>query len=141
MNKEDKMQPSYTFSKVSPALYIALKENQRRKIRRAYLEKTGASLLKLALPELFEILVKASGFTKEELLDKKRKSKMVDARTFIAYYLRARGLGVVEIGQLLNRDHSTVIHLLNKYDDLVFTRDPRFQSRLQEFNASLNKLL
>lgn len=49
-----------------------------------------------------------------------RKPTVVTARTFVAMLLRIDGYMVVEIGQAINRNHTTVCHLLNEtFNDCV----------------------
>ena len=40
-------------------------------------------------------------------------------RSFVSYRLRQEGYGYCEIGRMLGRDHSTVIHLYNKMSDIL----------------------
>lgn len=40
-------------------------------------------------------------------------------RSFVSYRLRTEGYGYSEIGQMLGRDHSTVIHLYNRMSDML----------------------
>lgn len=40
-------------------------------------------------------------------------------RSFVSYILRSEGYGYNEIGKMLGRDHSTVIHLYNKMNDML----------------------
>jgi len=40
-------------------------------------------------------------------------------RSFVSYQLREEGYGYCEIGRMLGRDHSTVIHLYNKMSDIL----------------------
>jgi len=55
------------------------------------------------------------GITDEQLKSNSRISVLVMARTVIAKRLRKEGLSTPSIGMLLGgRDHTTVIHYLNK---------------------------
>ena len=38
-------------------------------------------------------------------------------RMIVAYHLRLMGWTLLDIGYMLNRDHSTIIYYLKKYDD------------------------
>lgn len=40
-------------------------------------------------------------------------------RSFVSYQLREEGFGYCEIGRMLGRDHSTVIHLYNKMSNIL----------------------
>jgi chromosomal replication initiation ATPase DnaA len=53
--------------------------------------------------------------TKEQLIGPCRRVHLVDARQFVAVRLhRDFGLSTTAIGRLLNRDHSSIIHLLRR---------------------------
>ena len=59
------------------------------------------------------------GFTKAQLLGKSRVRSLVDARSEAAKALRAKGLSLPRIGQLLGgRDHTTILNLLRREGDL-----------------------
>lgn len=50
-----------------------------------------------------------------------RRRPLPDLRAIIAKNLHLIGFGTSEIGRILARDHSTVYHLIEKYDDLYVT--------------------
>jgi IS30 family transposase len=56
-------------------------------------------------------------FRLSQLISKSRRSDLVRERRRIVRMLHDRGWGVTEIGRLLNRDHSTIIYLLDTSDD------------------------
>lgn len=53
------------------------------------------------------------GISIEQLLGKQRKSQFVNARKQCARSLRALNLSFPQIGKLMNRDHSSIIHYIN----------------------------
>jgi hypothetical protein len=59
-----------------------------------------------------EEIVTAGGMTMADLRAPSRKRELVEVRRIVAIYLRQRGCSLPEIGRVLNRDHSTVLHLL-----------------------------
>ena len=62
----------------------------------------------------------------EELKSTRRDRKLVYARMIVAYFLRVHNLETLEsIGKKINRNHSTVIHLLKKFDQEMDYRDFR----------------
>lgn len=55
-----------------------------------------------------------------------RKRKYVQARSMLAYAMRAEGMAYSQIGRYLSgRDHSTVIHMIKNHLDWMSTTDPR----------------
>ena len=54
----------------------------------------------------------AYALTREELLASDRRPLTVEARRVAMQLLRERGLDVVTIGRIMERDHSTVLHHL-----------------------------
>jgi len=59
-----------------------------------------------------EEIVAAAGMTMADLRAPSRKREIVEVRRIVAIYLRQRGCSLPEIGRVLSRDHSTVLHLL-----------------------------
>lgn len=55
----------------------------------------------------------------EPIPTKSRVTRYVWARTMVAYQLIMEGYSTVEVGKMLNKDHSTVIHLRNKMQDAL----------------------
>ena len=52
-------------------------------------------------------------------LSRNRSKEDTLIRAFVTYALKSEGYGYSEIGRLLERDHSTVIHLYNKVKDML----------------------
>jgi len=70
----------------------------------------------LILEECRKILRKYNiEFDNNDIWRKDKKAKTVLTRALIVFILKERGCSLVDIGALVNRDHSTVIYLLNKY--------------------------
>lgn len=53
------------------------------------------------------------GLRLENVLAKGRSEPEVACRAVMAHYLRSRGLSFPRIGQMLNRDHTSILHLIN----------------------------
>jgi len=51
----------------------------------------------------------------EDLLGKVKIQRYVDARAELSRILRRRGLSYPQIGKVINRDHTSIIHLVRKY--------------------------
>lgn len=63
-----------------------------------------------------ERVARAWGLKETDILSKRRDRHLVEARAKIAIEMRKAGLTVVETGRYLNRDHSTIVHLLQTYE-------------------------
>ena len=59
-----------------------------------------------------EQIASAAGVTVDHLRGSSRTRAMVEVRRIVAAYLRRRGCSLPEIGRILNREHTTVQHLL-----------------------------
>jgi chromosomal replication initiation ATPase DnaA len=58
----------------------------------------------------------------KDILSGSRFRNVSDVRCVVAYIMREyTSLSLAQIGSLMNRDHSTIIHNVQKYEDLVFT--------------------
>lgn len=71
----------------------------------------------------------------DDVYGKSRKQDVVYTRMTIAYFLRQyTKLSTTEIGNLINRDHTTIIHYLKAYDsEFRFNKDFRnFAERIKE---------
>jgi chromosomal replication initiation ATPase DnaA len=76
-------------------------------------------------PRLKKLVCREYKCTEEELLDKSKKRHLVDARK--AYVSIARyGLkdSLPKIGQMLGRDHTTIMNLINRVADDEFLKSP-----------------
>lgn len=70
------------------------------------------------LDELLPILLREYGLVhnKEEIVSRSRRCDLVFARAVLAMWMRRMGLSVVQIGYVLDRDHSGITHMLH-WDD------------------------
>lgn len=59
-----------------------------------------------------DCIAKQHLLTSEDILGKSRKRMIVNARRKCMVMLRNKGHTTTEIGRILNRDHSTVVHSL-----------------------------
>jgi chromosomal replication initiation ATPase DnaA len=78
----------------------------------AYLAAAVAAARRVPVAAEVEEIVAAAGMTMADLRAPSRKREMMEVRRIVAAYLRRRGCSLPEIGRVLNRDHSTVLHLL-----------------------------
>jgi chromosomal replication initiation ATPase DnaA len=54
------------------------------------------------------------GYTVADILGPKRRRHLVSVRNLCVAMLRNKGYSTTEIGRIMNRDHSTIVHALNK---------------------------
>jgi chromosomal replication initiation ATPase DnaA len=59
-------------------------------------------------------IAKKYGYTAEDIIGKSRQKKLVEVRRKCVVMLRERGYSTTEIGRIMNRDHSTIVHSLAK---------------------------
>lgn len=76
-------------------------------LKRQNITEEDAPLLVAEIAKHFDVTV-------DDVRSAKKRANLVDARTVIALALAARGLGCVTIGQLMNRHHTSVIHLMKR---------------------------
>ena len=75
-----------------------------------------------------------TGMNIDEYTTKSRSINLFYARILFAYHCRAKGMVVQDIGRRINRDHSTICHLLSKYrDEIQFNKEFRYMAtRVEE---------
>lgn len=63
---------------------------------------------------LIHEIAEPHGYTVEDIIGKARHKKLVAVRCMCIRALRDEGYSTTEIGRIMNRDHSTICHALNK---------------------------
>jgi len=63
---------------------------------------------------LIDEVAQLHGYTVEDVIGKSRFKKLVAVRQLCVFRLREEGYSTTEIGRIMNRDHSTIVHALNK---------------------------
>jgi len=61
-----------------------------------------------------DAIAQEHGYTVEDILGKSRLKHLVSVRRLCVLMLRDCGYSTTEIGRLMDRDHSTIVHALNK---------------------------
>ena len=108
-----------------PQLYIGLPDEQKKRI-----------LIKnkpLSNDALFKAIFKALNVTKEQIQSKTRKKEIVTERNINKEIKKELGeyLPLKKLGELVGgRDHSTVIHALNTFNDMIEIKDKKFKQDL-----------
>lgn len=79
--------------------------------------------------------------TDAELFSKKRNRRIVEARQLIMYFISSNTrLGVVRIGRIFNRDHTTVLHSNKAVRNLTET-DDSYRKEFQMIEEQIRKEL
>jgi len=75
---------------------------------------------------------------RDALASKSQKQKHVHQRHYLFYLLRDRvGMTLESIGELFNRDHSTVIHGINTYKTREEMKDPYMNRDIAQYKELL----
>lgn len=61
-----------------------------------------------------DVVAQEHGYTVHDIIGKSRFKHLVAVRLLCILMLRERGYSTTEIGRLMDRDHSTIVHALNK---------------------------
>lgn len=79
-----------------------------------------------------------TGLRFNQYITKSRKRDGVFARMIFVYHCRKRKMKLTQIAKYVRRDHSSMLHLLRKYDD-DFKYNPQFRDMATRVNNILNK--
>lgn len=69
----------------------------------------------------------------EEIVSRTRTAELNAKRMVVCLELRSQGLSLTAIGKMVNRNHSTVIHLINRANDLLSVKDPLLVNALKSY--------
>jgi len=59
-----------------------------------------------------DVIAQEHGYTVEDILGKSRTKHLVGVRRLCILMLRQKGFSTTEIGRVMGRDHSTIVHAL-----------------------------
>jgi chromosomal replication initiator protein len=80
------------------------------------------------------------GLTREDLISKNRSRPLTTARHVAMYMMReCTGLSLIKIGELFDRDHTTVLHGVKKVETLMRDRAPIFK-QVQDLTKKVRSL-
>jgi len=65
-----------------------------------------------------DVIAQEHNYTVQDILGKSRLKRLVAVRRLCILMLRERNYSTTEIGRLLDRSHSTIVHALNKGVDI-----------------------
>lgn len=71
------------------------------------------------------------GVSEADLIGRRRSRRLTPARQAAAYALRRAGLSLVEVGELLRRDHTTIIYSVRQAEARA-TTDPAYAAKLHQ---------
>ena len=75
--------------------------------------------------EIIKAIAEAYRTTEDEMFMKSRKRRLVDARSMLAYVLvKKLGYTFEETASVVQRDRSTVFHMLNNMSNLLLYDEP-----------------
>lgn len=74
-----------------------------------------------------------------EVLCKNRHREIAFMKIIVSMELLNLGLTVVEVGNILDVDHSTIVHRRQKYNDLLHVKDKLFMHILNEYNQKAGR--
>lgn len=63
---------------------------------------------------LIDAIAQEHGYTVDDIIGKLRFKRVVAVRRLCILALREKGYSTTEIGRIMNRDHNTIYHALNK---------------------------
>jgi chromosomal replication initiator protein len=61
-----------------------------------------------------DAIAELHGYTLADILGKRKQKPLVEVRRKCVVRLRSFGYSTTEIGRIMNRDHSTIVHALQK---------------------------
>ena len=95
--------------------------------------------MKKVVTHLFRQIDKNYGISKIELQSERRYKELVKFRQFFSVFLKTEyGMFLVDIGKQLNRDHSTIINLLKKFEDYCDS-DVKYANQYADFVYVMKK--
>ena len=91
--------------------------------------------------KIIQTVCKTWSTSLDDVCGKSRKQEVVYTRMTIAYFLRQyTKLSTTEIGNLINRDHSTIVHYLKAYDS-EFRFNEEFRNFAERIKEDLQDIL
>jgi hypothetical protein len=92
----------------------------------------------LDLGDILNIVSRVTQVFQEDIISSKRHREIVTARALFCYICRNHlKKPFAHIGRFINRDHSTIIHLVNNYDSYL---EMQYQPETNYYNESINRV-
>ena len=93
-----------------------------------------------------KLLIKEESFNKIldiisdfELIKKNRKPEKIFQRAFLYNYLYSKGMTLQEIGKLFERDHTTIMHGLKVYKNMLDSENGQFHFAVLKITKQLKE--
>jgi chromosomal replication initiator protein len=123
MSKKTARLSSYVF----PGLKLTQKERENLK------NKQRSFRFKISKEEILEIIAEECSIKVSDIVDKTRKREVVNGRFIFCGIMKEYfGYSLTKIGEFIGRDHTTVIHSIEKYRD-------RYQTE-EHYRSSVNNI-
>jgi chromosomal replication initiation ATPase DnaA len=94
--------------------------------------------------DIINNVLEAVGITMDRLTSDRRHRTLVDCRIYISYACRAYyHLSLSEIGRILNRDHTTILHQIAQFEKFTKNNDAEFMqvyNTIENYIATKNKV-
>lgn len=121
--------------KISPYIYPGLKIEFLDLRQHPYLKK---SKMVITEEQIFDIVGRDYGLTKEQIISRSRKRDCVESRHLIAYIIKRKTrFSLAKIGEMVGgKDHTTIIHSIRTFEDL-FGTDSVFRERCENVFAKV----
>jgi chromosomal replication initiation ATPase DnaA len=90
------------------------------------------------MAEMLKLVASVTNVFADDIVSHKRNREMVTARALFSYMCRVHlDQPFKRIGVMLNRDHSTIIHLCNNYEDYLRMN---YKQETQFYNECINRI-
>ena len=66
-----------------------------------------------------DAIAELHGYTLEDILGRSKLKPLVEVRRKCVVWMRGKGYSTTEIGRIMNRDHSTIVHSLQKMAEIA----------------------
>jgi len=91
----------------------------------------------LELGEVLQIVSEVTNVFQDDIISHKRNREIVTARALFSYICRHKMKKSLKyIGRFINRDHSTVIHLISNYDNYL---NMKYKAETIYYNAAVDR--
>jgi len=92
----------------------------------------------LELGEVLTIVSRVTEVFQDDIISSKRHREIVTARALFSYICRYHlKKPFKHIGRFINRDHSTIIHLVNNYENYI---EMQYKQETQYYNECINRV-
>jgi chromosomal replication initiation ATPase DnaA len=104
---------------ISPYIYVGIR---RKDLPHDFKVRMRRRVCRYKIDFIFEAIKMVTEHTREEMRGRYRGRTLVQARQMYCHFAKTLlGWSLADIGELINKDHTTVIHSLNVFSDLYQT--------------------